>query len=140
MSLPSLNKVITYLPWWRNTPSEGMNVSPVQLLCGWRTHTCLPVTESLLVSQVISEVSEKIKSRKHKQKVYYDRHSHELATLHDGNAVRMRLTGENEWLLGRVIGEEGPRSFLVDVNEKHYGHNDKWLRATPEEVEPTVTI
>ena len=35
---------------------------------------------------------------------------------------------------------EGPRSFWVDVNGKHYRRNCKWLRATPEEVEPTVTI
>ena len=63
----------------------------------------------------------------------YDRHSHELPTLHDGDA-------ENELSLGRVIGEEGPRSFWVDVNGKNYRRNHKWLRSTPEEVEPTVTI
>ena len=125
---------------WRNTPSEGMNASPVQLLYGRPTHTRLPVTKSLLVSKVISDVSEKIKSRKQKQKFHYDRHSHEQGTLHDGDAVRMRLPGENEWSLGRVIGEEGPCSFWVDVNGKHYRHNHKWLRATPEEVAPTVTI
>ena len=28
----------------------------------------------------------------------------------------------------------------MDVNGKLYGRNRKWLRATPEEVEPTVTI
>ena len=105
---------------WRNTPSEGMNASPVQLL--------------------ISDEPEMIKFRKQKQKFYYDWHSHELPTLHDGDAVRMRLPGENEWSLGRVIGEEGPRSFWVDVNGKHYRRNRRWLRATPEEVEPTVTI
>ena len=80
---------------WRNTPSEGMNASPVQLLYGRPTHTRLPVTKSLLVSKVISDVSEKIKSRKQKQKFHYDRHSHEQGTLHDGDVVRMRLPGEN---------------------------------------------
>ena len=125
---------------WRNTPSEGMNASPVQLLYGRRTRTRLPVTKSLLVPQVISDVPEMIKFRKQKQKFYYDRHSHELPALHDGDAVRMRLPGENEWSLGRVIGEEGPRSFRVNVNGKHYRRNRRWLRATPEEVEPTVTI
>ena len=125
---------------WRNTPSEGMNASPVQLLYGRRTRTRLPVTKSLLVPQVISDVPEMIKFRKQKQKFYYDRHSHELPALHDGDTVRMRLPGENEWSLGRVIGEEGPRSFRVDVNGKHYRRNRRWLRATPEGVEPTVTI
>ena len=81
-----------------------------------------------------------IKFRKQKQKFYYDRHSHELPALHDGDTVRMRLPGENEWSLGHVIGEEGPRSFRVDVNGKHYRCNHRWLRVTPEEVEPTVTV
>ena len=85
-------------------------------------------------------MAEKIKFRKQKQKFNYDLHSHEMPTLHDGDAVRMRLPGENELSLGRVIGEEGPRSFRVDVNGKHYRRNRRWLRATPEEVEPTVTI
>ena len=115
-------------------------MSPVQLLYGRRTRTRLPVTKSLLVPQVISVVPEMIKFRKQKQKFYYDRHSHELPALHDGDTVRIRLPGQNEWSLGRVIGEEGPRSFRVDVNGKHYRRNRRWLRATPEEVEPTRTI
>ncbi|XP_044173524.1 uncharacterized protein K02A2.6-like [Acropora millepora] len=51
---------------WRNTPSEGMNASPVQLLYGRRTRTRLPVTKSLLVPQVTSDVPEMIKFRKQK--------------------------------------------------------------------------
>jgi len=85
-------KSLLVLLEWHNTPSEGMNASPVQLLYGRRTHTYLPVTNLLLVSQVISDVSEKIKSRKQKQKFYYDWHSHKLPTLHDGDAVRMPFT------------------------------------------------
>ena len=90
---------------WRNTPSEGMNASPVQLLYGRRTCTRLPVTKSLLAPQVISDVPQKIKSRKQNQKFYYDQHSHELPTLHDGDAVKMCLPGNSEWSLGCVIGE-----------------------------------
>ena len=92
---------------WRNTPSEGMNASPAQLLYGRRTRTRLPVTKSLLVPQKISYVPEKIKSRKQKQNFYYDRHSHELPTLHDGDAVRMRLPGEKE-LEKRALVPFGP--------------------------------
>lgn len=53
---------------WRNTPSKGLNASPVQLLYSRQTHTHLPFTKSLLVPQVISDVPEKIMSRKQKQK------------------------------------------------------------------------
>ena len=33
---------------WRNTPSEGLEVSPAQHLFGRRCKTLLPITESLL--------------------------------------------------------------------------------------------
>ena len=63
-----------------------------------------------------------------------------LSILHDGDAVIVRLPGKNEWSLGLVIGEEGPRSFRADVGGKHYRLNRRWLRVTPEEVESTDTI
>ena len=119
---------------WRNTPTEGMNASLVQLLYGRRTRTRLPVAKQLLTPQVISDVPENIKIRKQKQKHYYDRHSHELPKLLDGDAIRMQLPRKKEWSLGRVIGEEGTRSYLVEVNGKHYRRNRKWLRATPEDL------
>ena len=61
--------------------------------------------------------------------------------MHDGDAIRMRLPREKEWSLGRVIGQEGTRStrsYLVEVNGKHYRRNRKWLRATPEELPESV--
>ena len=52
---------------WRNTPSEGISASPVQLLYGRRTRTRLPVAKQLLTPQVISDVPENIKIRKQNQ-------------------------------------------------------------------------
>lgn len=112
---------------WRNTPSEGMNASPVQLLYGRRKCTRLPVTKSLVVLRVISDVPQKIKSRRQKQKFYYDRHFHE------------RLPGNSEWSFGRGVGEGGPRSHWVEVNGKPYRRDRKLLRATPEKREPKAT-
>lgn len=123
---------------WRNTPTEGMNASPVQLLYGRRSRTRLPVAKHLLTPQVITDVPEKIKIRKQKQKHYYDRHSHELPKLREGDASRMRFPNEKEWSLGRVIGEEGTRSHLVEVNRKYYRRNRKWLRGTSEELPESV--
>ena len=52
----------------------------------------------------------------------------------------MRLPREKEWSLGRVTGEDGTRSYLVEVNGKHFRQNRKWLRATPKELpEPVET-
>ena len=119
---------------WHNTPTEGMNASPVQLLYGRQTCTHLPVAKQLLTPQVIPDVPEKIKIRKQKQKHYYDCYSQELPKLLDGDAIRMQLPCEKEWSLGHVIGEEGTRSYLVEVNGKHYHRNRKCLRATPGEL------
>ena len=121
---------------WGNTPAEGMNASPVQLLYGRRTHTPLPVAKQLLTPQVITDVPENIKIRRQRQKHYYDRYSHELRKLLDADAIRMRVL--REWSLGRVIGEEGTCSYLVEVNVKHYRRSRKWLRATPGELPESV--
>ena len=95
---------------WRNTPIEGMNASPVQLLYGRRTRTRLPVAKQLLTPQVITDVPEKIKIRKQKQKQkhYYDRHSHELPKLLDGDAIRMRLHPRRNGHWGASLERRGP--------------------------------
>ena len=124
---------------WRNTPTEGMHASPSQLLYGRRTRTCLPVAKTLLEPRVITNVPKMIEMRKQKQKHYYDQHTHELPKLDNGDAIRMRLPGEKEWSLGQVIGDVGNRSYQVEVNGKQYRRNRRWLRATPETLEPSET-
>ena len=120
---------------WRNTPSEYLNASPAQLLYGRRTRTRLPVAQTLLVPHVITDIPERIKVRKQKQKFYYDRHARELPKLCEGDAIRMRLPGESKWSLGRVISDVGNRSYVVEVNGKQYRRNRRYLRTTPEELE-----
>ena len=80
-----------------------------------------------------------IEKRKQKQKHYFDQHTQELPKLDDGDAIRMRLPGEKKWSLGQVIGDIGNRSYLVEVNGKQYRRNRRWLRATPEKLEPSET-
>ena len=84
-----------------------MNASPVQLLY---TRTHLPAARTLLAPDGITDIPERIKIKKEKQKFYYDRHSHELPKLAGSDAIRMRLPGEHEWSLGHVIGDEGNRA------------------------------
>ena len=59
--------------------------------------------------------------------------------MNNGDAVRMRLSGNSEWSFGRVVGEGGPRSHWVEVNGKPYRRNRKFVRSTPEKLEPTAT-
>ena len=96
---------------WRNTPTEGMNASPVQLLYGRRTHTCLPAAKQFLTPQVISDVPKKTRIKKQKQKHYYDRNTHELLKLLDGDAIRIQLPHEKKWSLDTSL--ERRRPFLT---------------------------
>ena len=66
--------------------------------------------------------------RKQKQKI---------TKLRDGDAIKMQLPGDKQWSLGRVIGNEGNRSYLAEVNGKQYRRNRRWVRATAEELEPS---
>lgn len=63
-----------------------------------------------------------------------------MLKLYDGDVIRMRLLREKEWLLGRVIGEEGVRFYLVEVNGKYYRRNRKWFRVIFEELLELVEI
>ncbi len=83
---------------WRNTPSEGMNSSPVQRLYGRRTRTLLPTTNKFLKPKIATHVKKEMTVRKNKQKQYYDRNTKPLNDLEKGDIVRIRSQGrENEW-------------------------------------------
>jgi transposase InsO family protein len=63
---------------WRNTPSEGLNSSPVQRLYGRRTRTLLPTTNTLRKPKRVTHVKKEMTVRKNKQKQYYDSNTKSL--------------------------------------------------------------
>ena len=75
---------------WRNTPSEGINSSPVQKLQSRRTRTLLPTRNELLHPKVVTNVTSDIEYRRQKAKAYYDKGAHPLPTLEVGDTVRMQ--------------------------------------------------
>ena len=54
---------------YRNTPLEGIGLSPVQLLMGRRLKTCLPTNADLLKTHGAQEIKEQFQKRKEKEKV-----------------------------------------------------------------------
>ena len=56
----------------RNTPTQGVNSSPVQRLMSRRTCTQLPVSANLLYPRVEEGVKEKLKGKRQTAKSYYD--------------------------------------------------------------------
>ena len=62
---------------YRNTPTEGMDSSPVQRLMSKRTKTLLPVAQHLLEPEIQSDVERKLTKKRRKAKKYFDRGSKE---------------------------------------------------------------
>ena len=103
---------------YRNTPIEGINLSPSQLLMGRRTRTQLPVNDSLLKPQYHdgANVQNALNERQHIQKYYYDRGAKSLPQLNPGDQIRVR--NENKWEPGTVEQRaDTPRSYVIQTKK-----------------------
>ena len=75
---------------WRNTPSPSIGSSPVQRLFGRRTKTLLPTAGTLLQPKIMEGTEDKLKERKTKQALFYNKGTKELPELQPGDTVRMK--------------------------------------------------
>ena len=86
---------------WRNTATAGIGSSPAQRLFGRRCKTMLPVAGSLLQpSYPTEEDTRKIIGAKQRQQYYYNRQSKPLERTAEGDLVRMKLPGQDNWSPG----------------------------------------
>lgn len=117
---------------YRNTPMEGIGLSPAQLLMGRRLRTKLPTSSALLTTDTMSQVHEQLKQRQKKQKQYYDRMAKYLPDLQPGEGIRMRKG--DSWKPAVVLDKhEQPRSFIVKTPDgKLFRRNRRHLRKTNE--------
>ena len=113
---------------YRNTPLEGIGLSPAELLMGRRLKKSLPTHADLLKRLGAKEVKEHFEKRKLKEKVYYDKHSgKELPSLNNGEKVT--LQHGNKWVPATVISKHHtPRSYIVQTPEgQKYRRNRRHL-------------
>ena len=69
-----------------NTPIEGINLSPAQMLMGCRTRTCLPMSPKLLEPMYdATNIKKHFLQRQQKSKKYYDSGTKELNQLTKDN-------------------------------------------------------
>ena len=125
---------------YRNTPLDGVNLSPAQMLMGRRLRTFIPVTEEMLKPQLYDpeEVLPKLKERQRKQKVQHDRTAKELPPLKEGEVVRLKEG--NKWKPARVTQIlPSPRSYQVETEKGVYRRNRRHLLKTEESQTPDVT-
>ena len=100
-----------------NTPTEVIGLSPAQRLMSRRTRTLLPTNPKLLCPEVHDPqlVKEKIKLRKQRAKLYYDRTAKTLPDLMEGQPVLLQPTAVKvPWESGACLGKASDRSYLVE--------------------------
>ncbi|XDV38013.1 hypothetical protein PO909_007505 [Leuciscus waleckii] len=66
---------------YRNTPLNGIGLSPAQLLMGRRLKSKIPVSKKLLMPKVFRQVRNRLSHRQVKQKQYFDRGTRKLPEL-----------------------------------------------------------
>ena len=105
---------------WRNTPTIDMDSSPTQRLMSRRTRYLLPLSQDVLQPKLVDDVMHKVKYKRQKAKMYYDRKAKDLPELEIGQTVRVnpKTDPEKKWRYGTCVETLTKRSYLVDVNNK----------------------
>ncbi|XP_024119581.1 uncharacterized protein K02A2.6 [Oryzias melastigma] len=121
---------------YRNTPLEGVGLSPAQLLMGRRLKGKIPMSTSLLIPKGSAQVKRQLRRRQEKQKLYFDRQTKTLPDLHAGEKIRMQRGAT--WQPAEVLHRhKQPRSFVVRTPDgRLYRRNRKHLRRTEEKTFP----
>ena len=120
---------------YRNTPSQGMESSPVVRLMNRWTRTQVPTLPRLLIPVVDHNVHNKLLSNKERQAVNHNKGAKDLAELKSGDTVRLipprSPTGER--VKARVDKSEGTQSYeVVTEDGARYRRNRRLLRKTRE--------
>ena len=117
----------------RNTPVEGLDASPVQLLFARRTRSLLPQHCSLLQPSTPKNIATKRTKIKRKQKYYHDRNAlaKPLPDIPVGDVVRMRLPGQSTWSTGICTKKLPYRSYHVFAGGATYRRNRRNLLVIP---------
>ena len=121
---------------WNNTTTENENYIPSEKLFGRKSRTLLPILNKMLDPRHETEEEQrKIKIKKEKQKHYYDRNIHEYETILTDDIIEMKTPGSRHWTQGTYIEEISPRKFKVEVDDKTYIRNRKYLKIVRNQIE-----
>ena len=96
---------------YRNTPISEMDLSPSQLLMSRRLSSSLPMTETLLLSQVNETAKKQLQKRQQKQVQYYNR---PLPPLSQGDVVRYKTNKHT-----------APRSYSIQTLSGNIIHRNR---------------
>ena len=123
----------------RNTPVEGINLSPAQMLMGRRTKTRLPMSSKLLEPMYdAADIKRHFQQQQEKSKRYYDRGTTELHPLTQGEPVRVYDEATKQWKPAVVCNRaEQPRSYTIETETgQKYRRNRRDIMKYPEKQIP----
>jgi hypothetical protein len=118
---------------WRNTPSEQLEKSPVELMFGRRTRTIIPTASSLLDTESSQHTRERLAAAKRKQALYYNRNAKPKQQLPVGQTVRVKLKPDSDWHKATVEETLPYRSYTVRLEDgSTRRRTSKHVRFSPE--------
>ena len=128
----------------RNTPQQGVGLSPSQRLLGRRTKTLLPTTEGLLKTMhSTSDIADKLKLQQARQQFYYNRTAKPLKPLQEGEVVRAQpyRINDKSWRKATVNKRLDERSYEILTDEGvTLRRNRSHLRASHEDQPPNPQL
>ena len=99
---------------FRNTPSESLQLSPVQIIFGRRTRSLIPIHSTLLQTQSSQQTRHRLMDSKAKQTIYYNRKATSpRPPLEIGQTVRFKPTSDDDWRKGEIVDKLPFRSYRV---------------------------
>ena len=118
---------------WRNTPTEGVGISPAQRLFGRRSKDLVAGVWYIASAATFNRRgNESHNEMKRRQQHFYNRHTKPLQPIAPGQSVRMRLPGNTTWTAGTCIGDAGSQSYKMQVGDCVYRQNRRQLIASNE--------
>ena len=121
----------------RTTPLGSGLPSPAELMFNRKLRSNLPIVNLRAQDE---QIKDKLQTRRDKTKTDYDKTTHPLPELHDGQDVRIRNPLTEKWEPGKVISKTSqPRQYTVEKqNGAQYVRNRRHLRCTEETFKPMV--
>ena len=119
---------------FNNTPTEGLELSPAEILFGRKCRTRMIIQkENLIPRHDLKGMEKKREIKLRKQKTYYDRNTKNKNKIQEENDIIMRKPGEKTWTRGECLNEERNRSIQVEVDGRIYTRNRIDLKVVKKE-------
>jgi len=101
---------------FRNTPSESLQLCPMQIIFGRRTRSLIPIHSQLLQTESSQQTRSRLMDSKAKQMTYYNRKAGPARRQFEiGQTVRFKPSADEDWKKGKITDKFPFRSYRVTL-------------------------